>query len=173
MDFSKLSQNDKLAVYGSGAVVIAGVIGAASYAIYSATWLAIIIALGMLFVVLQPQVASTVNLPGTKGSLMLLLGGAAGVVMVLALLMSLALIFIRFGLPDVMFLIAVAGGVLMAWAGWTEFQAEGGKFQLGSSSPGTTAPPSAHPSAATPAAAAPETSTPPPADPDQDRRTEI
>lgn len=172
MDFSKLSQNDKLAVYGAAAVVVAGVIAAATYTFYSTTWLAIIIALGMLFVVFQPQVASTVNLPGTKGSLMLLLGGAAGVVMVLALLMSLRLIFIQFGLPDVMFLIAVAGGLLMAWAGWQAFQAEGGKFQLGSSSPGAPASTPTQPPPSTPAAT-PETSTPPPADPDKDRRTEI
>ena len=155
MDFSKLDQNERMAAAASGALVTAGLVAAAAYATYSMTWLAVIAALGMLFVVLQPQVASGVTLPGSKGSLMLLLGVAAGVIMIVSLLVGLDFVFLRFGLPDLAFLIAVAAGVVMAWSGWQAFQTEGGKFRLGAVSP---APAQADPA--------------PAVDSDEDRRRE-
>ncbi|MGI8658038.1 MAG: hypothetical protein ACR2K4_04610 [Candidatus Limnocylindria bacterium] len=150
MEFSKLSKNDKLAVYGSAAVIIGGLvgIGAAGLGI-----LAILAAVGMLAVVFLPQMSPGTNLPGSKGSLMLLLGGIAAAVLVLGLLSILSAlgILLQFGgLNTLFYLIAVAGGVLMAWAGWQEFQAEGGKFQVGTSS--TSAPPPAESHPAAPAA---------------------
>ncbi|MGH2353697.1 MAG: hypothetical protein ACRDJN_19005, partial [Chloroflexota bacterium] len=151
MDISKLEQNEKTAAIASAALVVAGLIAAATYSIYGITWLAVLAALGMLFVVFQPQVASGVNLPGTKGSLMVALGGLAGVIMVLALVMTLRLVFLNFGLADIMFLVAVAAGVVMAWAGWQELQKEGGKWQLGRQTAETTAEAPAPPPA--PAAA--------------------
>lgn len=162
MDFSKLDQNEKTAAMASGALVIAGLIAAMTYSTYAMAWLAVIAALGMLFVVLQPQIASGVSLPGSKGSLMLVLGVAAGAIMVLSFLLALEFVFFRFGLPDLLFLVAIAAGLAMAWAGWREFQAEGGKLQLGgaTASPAT-ATSSAGPSA--PAAAAPSVDMPEPA----------
>ena len=130
MDFSKLDQHERTAVVASGALVIAGVFAASTYP-YSMTWLAVITALGMLSVVFQPQVAARVSLPGSKGSLMLVLGVIAGAIMVLSLLVTFSLVFSLLGLPEAFYLIAVAAGVAMAWAGWREFQAEGGKLQLG------------------------------------------
>ena len=162
MDFSKLDQNEKNAAMASGALVIGGLLAAAAYSTYSMAWLAVIAALGMLFVVLQPQIAAGVSLPGSKGSLMLLFGVAAAVLMVVSLLVALDFVFLRFGLPDLGFLIAVAAGVAMAWAGWQAFQAEGGKFQLGA----TTASPARAESAAAsaPADATAESSAPPASD---------
>jgi len=162
MDFSKLDQNEKTAAMASGALVIGGLVAAAAYTTYSMAWLALIAALGMLFVVLQPQIAAGVSLPGSKGSLMLLLGVAAAVLMVVSLLVALDFVFLRFGLPDLAFLIAVAAGIAMAWAGWQAFQAEGGKFQLGAA----TASPAPAESAAASAPAAVETSEPAPSDVD-------
>jgi hypothetical protein len=155
MNLSKLDQNDRTAAIASAVLVIAGLFAATTYVTYGITWLAILAAVGMLFVVLQPQIASGMNLPGSKGSLMLLLGGIAGVVMVLALLTTLGFIFVSFGLADILYLVAIAAAVVMAWTGWQAFQAEGGKFQLGSAA--TTSPPPA-PTASTvaPPAAAPE-----------------
>ena len=95
MDLSKLDQNDRTAAIASAVLVIAGLFAATTYVTYGITWLAILAGVGMLFVVLQPQIASGVNLPGSKGSLMLILGGIAGVIMVLALLTTLGFIFIR------------------------------------------------------------------------------
>jgi hypothetical protein len=179
MDFSKLSQNEKLAVYGSAAVIIGGLVGYS----YGLTVLAVLAAIVMLGVVLLPQLSPSTRLPGSRGTLMLLAGGVAGVILVLAVLLYIGTVFTAFDVRDLFFLIAVVGGVLMAWVGWQEFQAEGGKFQLGSAStpaappastggepeaPATT--PSATPSEpaapppppAAPAAPPPDTSPPPP-----------
>jgi hypothetical protein len=160
MDFSKLGQNERLAAMASAVLVITGLFAAASYRTYSVTWLAVIAALAMLFVVFQPQIASGVNLPGSKGSLMLVLGVVAGAIMVLSLLLTFSFVFSLFGLPDVFYLIAVGAGVAMAWAGWQEFQAQGGKFQLGA---GTPSPASAGSAAAPAPAAAPIATEPAPA----------
>lgn len=134
MDFSKLTQNDKTAALASAVLIVAGLIAATTYTTYAMTWLAILAAAGMLFVVLQPQIAPTVKVPGSKGSLMVVLGGIAGVIMALALLTTLGFIFVAFGFADILFLAAILAGLTMAWTGWMAFQAEGGKFQLGTGS---------------------------------------
>ncbi len=135
MDFSKLTQNEKLAVYGSAGVIVGGLVGYS----YGMTVLAVLAAIAMLVIVLLPQFSPGTNLPGSRGSLMLAAGGVAGVVLLLALILYVGTIFVAFDARDLFFLIAVAGGALMAWAGWREFQTEGGKFQVGTS--GAAAPP--------------------------------
>ena len=150
MDLSKLDQNDRTAAIASAVLVIAGLFAATTYVTYGITWLAILAAVGMIFVVFQPQIASGMNLPGSKGSLMLILGGVAGVIMLLALLTTLGFIFVSFGLADILYLVAIAAGLVMAWTGWQAFQAEGGKFQLGTSS--SAAPPAVAPPEPSPAA---------------------
>ena len=154
MDFSKLNQNDKTAALASAVLVITGLVAATTYTSYAITWLAILAAVGMLFVVLQPQIAPSVKLPGSKGSLMVVLGGIAGVIMLLALLTTLGFIFVAFGFADILFLAAILAGLTMAWTGWAAFQAEGGKFQIGTSS-AAAAPQTTPASTETPAAAAP------------------
>jgi hypothetical protein len=127
MDFSKLGQNEKLAVYGAVAVIVGGVIGYA----YGFAILAILAAVAMLAVVFLPQLSAGTALPGSRGSLMLVCGAVAAIILVLALLLYLNIVFFAFGVRDLFFLVAVAGALLTGWAGWQEFQAEGGKFQLG------------------------------------------
>ena len=171
MDFSKLRQNEKLAVYGSAAVIIGGVVGYS----YGLTALGMLAAIAMLAVVFLPQLASGIALPGSRGSLMLAIGGLAGVVMLLALFQAVGgVLFVNTNLRDLFFLVAVAGGLLMAWAGWQEFQAEGGTFQLGTSAAAANPPPTAGPAtdAAGPtpvdrsaSAVEPPTGEPAPADP--------
>ncbi len=151
MDFSKLSQTEKLAVYGSAAVIIGGLVGYS----YGLTVLAVLAAVAMLVIVLLPQLSPNTTLPGSRGSLMVAAGGIAGVTMLLALLVGIGLVFINFGVRDLFFLIAVVGAVVMAWAGWQEFQAEGGKFQVGNSSASDRPPASSAPAAEAPASAAP------------------
>lgn len=166
MDFSKLGQNEKLAVYGSIAVIIGGIVGVS----YGLTVLAVLAAIGMLAIVFLPQFSAGTNLPGSRGSLMLVAGAVAGVILVLALILYVGIVFVAFGVRDLFFLIAVAGGILMAWAGWQEFQGEGGKFQIGSPAGG--AAPAQRPSSVPPPAATAQSSqspaaAPPPATPDQ------
>lgn len=161
MDFSKLSRNEKLAVYGSVAVILHGLNGW-GYS-FGLTVLAIPAAIAMLAVVLLPIFRPITKLPGSRGSLMLIVGGVAGVILVLCLVLYIGVVFTAFDLRHLFFLIAVAGGILMAWVGWQEFRAEGGKFQLGSSSPAPRpafAATSTH--AAAPAAAEPPVDVAPP-----------
>ena len=83
MDLSKLSASEKLAVYGAIATVIGGVIAAASYpGHWAVTWLGAILGLAMLAVIFLPQMSPGTTLPGKKGSLMVVLGGLAAVLMV-------------------------------------------------------------------------------------------
>ncbi len=136
MDFSKLSQNEKLAVYGAVASIIGPVI--ASGLGFGAGFLTLLLAVGMLAVVFLPQLSPTTTLPGSKGSLMLIIGGIAAASAALALLSSIGWLgFLGTNLVFVLgWLVGIAGGLLMGWAGWQEFQAEGGKLQLGSATSG-------------------------------------
>ncbi len=105
--------------------------------------------LAMLLIIFLPQFSPTTNLPGSKGSLMVVVGGAAGIGAVLTLLAWLPYLGIMGGY-FIGGLLGIVGGLLMGWGGWQEFQAEGGKFQLGAA-PSGAAPPA---STDTPAAAA-------------------
>lgn len=157
MDFSKLNQNEKLAVYGSIALIVGGVVGYS----YGLTVLGLLAAIAMLVLIFLPQFSPGTTLPGSRGSLMVAVGGLAGVAMVLAFLSALTgVLLVNTNLRDLFFLVAVAGGLLMAWAGWQEFQAEGGKFQIGSGASSTpaAAPPASEPPADARADAAPAAS---------------
>lgn len=136
MNFSSLSANEKLAVYGS----IAAIVGVLIASLLSAlTWFALIAGFGMLAVLFLPQLAPGTRLPGRKGSLMFLLGLIAGAAAVLALLGVVTQLgaYLEFRpLQTLFLLIASAGGLVMAWTGWQAFQADGGKFQLGTSGGG-------------------------------------
>lgn len=160
MDLSKLGQNEKLAVYGAVASIVGPIIMAAGYAL-AVGWLTLILALAMLAIVFLPQWSPQTTLPGSKGSLMLVVGGIAAVFSVLALLSGFGILGLLGVGPlfVIGWLIGIAGGLLMGWAGWQEFQAEGGKFQLGTSTPAANrAAPGDAPSQAT-------ASAPPPAPP--------
>lgn len=170
MDLSKLSQNERLAFYGAAAVVVGALVG---YGASGLGIIALLAAIAMLAIVLLPQLSPSARLPGSKGSLMLIAGAAAAVVLVLGLVNLLPVLgaLLRFSaIATVFYLIAVVGGVVMAWAGWQEFQHEGGKWVLGGSGPTATgAPPAAPPAAPAPepmAAADPEppAASAPPAD---------
>jgi hypothetical protein len=151
MNWNALSSAEKLAVYGSVATLVGGIVGGTVSAL---GWLAFLAAIAMLIVVFLPQFSPQTTLPGSKGSFMLVLGGIAGIVMLLGLLTilgALGFYFQLFPVNAIFFLIAVVGGLVMAWAGWQAFQAEGGKFQMGSgtggSSGGSTPPPPPPPGA--------------------------
>jgi hypothetical protein len=178
MDFSKLSQNEKLATYGSVAVIVGALVGLGAAGL---GFIAVLAAIGMLAVVFLPQLSPSTKLPGSLGSLMLVLGAVAAVILVLGFLSVLSI----FGfllenafIPTLFYLIAVVGGVVMAWAGWNEFQGEGGKFQIGTASSGTAstsadAPPPAatqEPPAQEPPAQEPPAQTPPATDRDDEGR---
>ena len=133
MDFSKLGQNEKLAVYGAIASIVGPVLSSMGFG-FGVGWLTLLLAIAMLAIVFLPQFSPQTTLPGSKGSLMLVVGGIAAVSAALALLGSIGLLgFFGSNIVFVIgWLLGIVGGLLMGWAGWQEFQAEGGKFQLGS-----------------------------------------
>lgn len=126
MDFSKLSSNDKLAAIGAVVAIVGSVVsfGAGPYGVLTG--------IAMLVIIFLPQFSPSTKLPGSKGSLMLIVGGAAGIGALLTLLAWLPYL----GLMGTYFiggLLGIVGGLVMGWASWREFQAEGGKFNLGTS----------------------------------------
>jgi hypothetical protein len=121
-----------------------------------------LLALAMLAIVFLPQWSPQTTLPGSKGSLMVIVGGIAALSAAFALIGSIGYLS-AFG-SNVVFvigwLIGIAGGLLMGWAGWQEFQAEGGKLQIGTPA-GATPPPTPPASTGSSPEAAP--APPPPA----------
>lgn len=136
MDISKLGGNEKLAVYGSIAVLLAGLISNWGGLLF----LSILAAIGMLVVVFLPQFSPSTTLPGTKGSLMAALGILAALGAVITALQWLGYLGLIGSLNTIMFLVALVGAVVMGWAGWQELQSEGGKFQFGSATPAAVGP---------------------------------
>lgn len=137
MDFSKLSSNEKLATYGAVAAIAGAFLsfgGGGSFGALSG--------IAMLVIIFLPQFSPSTKLPGSKGSLMLIVGGVAGIGALLALLAWLPYIGL-FGGVFIGLLLGIGGGLLMGWASWREFQSEGGKFNVGMAStpPAPPAPP--------------------------------
>ncbi len=160
MDFGKLNANEKLAAYGAIASVVGPILATIGFG-FGVGMLTLLLALAMLAIVFLPQWSPQTQLPGSKGSLMLVVGGIAAVSAALALLSTLGYLGL-FG-SNILFvlgwLIGIIGGLLMGWAGWQEFQAEGGKFQLGTAGTAST-PPASEPPASPPAASPPAASPP-------------
>lgn len=157
MDFSKLNSNEKLAVYGAVAAIVGALLSFGGGGTFT-----LLTGVAMLIIVFLPQFSPSTTLPGSKGSLMLIVGGIAGIAALLSLLAILTVLgaFALYGgLWFVGLLLSTAGGLLMGWASWKEFQAEGGKFNLGSASSAPPAPPA--PPAAPPAPPMAEPMAPP------------
>jgi hypothetical protein len=154
MDFNKLNANEKLAVYGAGASILGAILAqiGSSYGA-GGLWLSFLLALAMIAIVFLPQWSPQTTLPGSKGSLMLVVGGIAAVgalLGLLAILGAFAFLALYGGLWFIGIIIGIVGGLVMGWAGWQEFQSEGGKFQIGSggtSGSGGTPPPPPPPGA--------------------------
>ena len=156
MDFSKLNSNEKLAVYGAVAAIVGALLSFGGGGTFT-----LLTGVAMLIIVFLPQFSPSTTLPGSKGSLMLVVGGIAGIAALLSLLAILTVLgaFALYGgLWFVGLLLSTAGGLLMGWASWREFQAEGGKFNLGTTSSAPPAPPA--PPAAPPAEPAPPAAEP-------------
>ena len=148
---SKLSANEKMAVYSAAVLVLAGVISNWG----GLMWLSVLAGIAVLAVVFLPQFSPATKLPGSKGSLLVALGGIAAAGAVIEFLRFLSYFFHT--LDDYqtwLFAVALVAAVALLWTGWKEFQAEGGKFQMGSPAAASAAAPP--PAAAPPASPSPE-----------------
>ena len=125
MDFSKLSSNERTAVLASAVVLVLGIVSLVN------DWGAMLIvpvlgAMVVLGAILLPQLAPTMNLPAPKGLVMLLGGAAAALFWVIATISWLDWIVNHLGSFDtIQFLVGLVASLVMAWAGWTAFQAAG------------------------------------------------
>jgi hypothetical protein len=145
MDFSKLSQNEKLALYGAIAVFLGGVISNWG----GLFWLAVLAAVTVGALLFLPGLAL-----GSKGTVLATLGIVALGAGVIELLRFLEYFFRTLtDFQTIAFIVALVGAAIMAYAGWMELQKEGGKWQFGSAT-APAAPPAAPP--AEPAAPAAE-----------------
>jgi hypothetical protein len=165
MNFSKLSSNEKLAVYGAILVIVGALLG---FGGVGGGGFGLLPGLAMLVIIFLPQFSPTTQLPGSKGSLMLIVGGLAALgalFSILGLLTVLGLFAFYGAFLFVGLLLSIVGELMMGWASWQEFQSEGGKFVLGM--PASTSTPAAPPAApmAPPAAPAPPAPPAPMAEP--------
>jgi hypothetical protein len=152
---SKLSANEKMAVYSAVVLVLGGVISNWG----GLMWLSVLAGIAVLAVLFLPQFSPATKLPGSKGSILVALGGIAAAGAVIEFLRFLSYFFHT--LDDYqtwLFAIAAIAAVVLLWSAWKEFQAEGGKFQMGMS--GAAAPTPAPP-ASSPPPMAPPPSAPP------------
>ena len=159
MNFSKLSQNEKLAFYGAIVVFLAGLISNWG----GLLWLSILAAIAVAVVLFLPQLSPSTTLPGSRGSLLAVLGIVALASALIELLRWFGYTLETLGnFSTLMFLVALVGSAVMAWAGWQQLQSEGGKWVLGSTASagtGAAAAPAAA-AAADPAASAPAATEP-------------
>ena len=112
MDFSKLTQNEKLAVYGAIASIVGPVLASMGFG-FGVGWLTLLLAVAMLAIVFLPQLSPQTTLPGSKGSLMVIVGGIAAISAALALVSSLG--WLGFFGTNIVFvigwLLGIAGGL--------------------------------------------------------------
>jgi hypothetical protein len=147
---SKLSANEKMAVYSAVVLVLAGIISNWG----GLMWLSVLAGIAVLAVLFMPQFSPTTTLPGSKGSLLVALGGIAAAGAVFEFLRFSSYFFHT--LDDYqtwLFAVGVIAAVVLLWTAWKEFQAEGGKFQMGK--PGGAAPTPAPPASSQPPMAPP------------------
>ncbi len=140
MDLSKLSATERNAAYGAIVLVIAGIVSNWG----GLMWLAIVAGIGVLVVLFLPQISPETSLPGSKGSLLVVAGVVAAACAVIEILRFISY-FVR-TLGDWQtwaFAIALVGSLVMAYAGWQAFEAEGGKLRLGTAGGSTAGPASA------------------------------
>ena len=144
MDISKLNSNERLAFWGAILSIVGTILTiVGAYIGAGGLYLTFILALAMIAILFLPTWSPQTKLPGSKGTLMLIVGGIAGIGALLGLLTLLSVIaFLGSELLFVLgLLIGIVGGLMMGWGGWQEFQAEGGKFQLGTAPSSTSAAP--------------------------------
>lgn len=158
MNFSTLSSTEKMAAYASVVVVVTAIVSLVN------DWGGLIVVpllagIGMLAVLFAPSIMPNTKLPGSKGSLLLVTGGAAALFWAISALSWLDWIFRHLATFDtIQYLVGLVAALGMGWFGWQAFQAEGGKFTVGgaaASSAGAVPP--------APPAAPPPPSAPPPA----------
>lgn len=167
MDFSKLSQNERMAAIASAVVVVTALISI-TQGWGTLMWVALLAGIAALLVIFAPQIMPGTRMPGSNGSLLTVLGGIGTLVWIVVLIDNLGWVGDHIIHWDtwqyIIGLIAVVG---VTWYGWMMLQGEGGQMRFGSSSAGTS-PAAGTPPPATPAAPPPPAAPAPPTAPSDD-----
>lgn len=129
----RLSKTDTTAAVAAVVVVLTGLISLNNdWGILMAV--SLLAGIGALAVLFLPQMAPTMALPGSKGSLLVALGGIATVATALVAVNWLGWIFGHLiDFDTLQFLVGLIAAAVVAWSGWQALQAEGGKFRIGTS----------------------------------------
>jgi phosphoglycerol transferase MdoB-like AlkP superfamily enzyme len=160
MNYASLNATDRRVAISAGLSAIAALL---SFLDPSGDWgpimaIALVAAIGAIFILVQPQVAPTVKLPAARSLLLLVLGAAATAAFVIAMLTYLG--YISRNVLDPFVIIMVVGliaSIVLLWTGWVAYQAE--RPAIGGA---TSAPPPGPPSMAASPPVAPSTPPPPP-----------
>ncbi|HET9347004.1 MAG TPA: hypothetical protein VFO05_15025 [Candidatus Limnocylindrales bacterium] len=124
MDFSKLSQNDRITL-GAGAVVFVTALLSISNDWGALMFLSLAAGAGAIAVILQPIVSPATALPVTKGQALLGLGGTAAVATGLSGLNWLGWIVEHLASFDtIQFMTGFAAAVVLLYLSYTAFKAE-------------------------------------------------
>jgi hypothetical protein len=113
-----------------GAVV--ALMGLLSFLDPSGSWGAVVL-LGILggllaaFVAVQPQIAPTVKLPASKGTVLLVAGALAAAGFVIAGLTWISYVFAVTRVFSILFDIGLVASLVLLWYGWQAYQAEQGQ----------------------------------------------
>jgi energy-coupling factor transporter transmembrane protein EcfT len=154
MDFSKLSSSERNAAIAAAVVVVTGLISIAN-GWGALMWIALLAGVGALVVIFGAQVMPGVKLPGSTGSLLVLVGAIALLVWIAVLIDEIGFVVDNpINFDTWQFLIGLIAAAALTWLGWQALQSEGGRFQLGTPAGSPTPPATADASASTPAAAA-------------------
>jgi uncharacterized membrane protein YuzA (DUF378 family) len=124
MDFSKLGQYDRIALAAAVVVVATGLLSLANdWGLLMA--ISLLAGIGVLFVVLQPQIAPAMKLPATRGMTLLALGALAVLATGLTAFNWLGWIFDHLvSFDTIQFIVGLIAAVVMAYAGWMAYQGE-------------------------------------------------
>ncbi|HEX6129246.1 MAG TPA: hypothetical protein VF071_09520 [Candidatus Limnocylindria bacterium] len=167
MDFGKLSSSEKMAVYAAVVVVVTGLISVVN------DWgtlmlVAVLAGVAALVVVFAPQIMPGTRMPGSNGSLLVVLGGLAVLIWVVVLIDNLEWVAEHIAnLDTLQFTIGLIAAAVLTWTGWQTLQAEGGRMRFGTAGESSPQAPAAAPasSPAPPPAAPPPAASEPMAEP--------
>ena len=125
MNFSALSQNDRLALGAAVVVVITALLSLSNdWGLLMAV--SLLAGLAVLAVVFQPQVAPAMKLPTSRGLALLALSALAVLATGLTAINWLGWILGHLvSFDTIQFLVGLVAALVMAWAGWGAYQADG------------------------------------------------
>ena len=121
MDFSKLSATDKRLLICAAGVIVGGVVGIIDAWGIGAT-IGLLAGLAAAAVVLQPQLAPTMQLPAPKATSLLVLGAIAAIGFVLSALTYLSYVTAVTRIYSLLFDVGLVASIALLYFAWLGYQ---------------------------------------------------